>query len=420
MTGAARRRTTLVHLPLRIRGLYLDLMTVPPKEFALGLESGQFVPCFQPVVLLRTGELTSFEVLARWHHPQAGMIPPDTFVPMAEAEEWIGDLMAVLARTAFQAASALPYSIRLSLNVSAGQLRDDSLPEQIERVANQVGFPLEQVSIEIAEKALSTDLKQAQAISTRLKALGCGIELDDFGSGDSSLRQITSLPLDGLKLDRSIVQSMTEQRESRKMVEAALGLGQSLRIRTVAKGVRTREQAEMLFLMGCEQGQGWFYGEPVTLEGLAELAHQRILGPPIAGQSWMTNLLPASMSPGQRLAQVQGIYDGAPVGLGFISRQLRFVLVNRGFADMDGIPVEGHTGRAVAEVLPEFYPLIEPYIKRAMAGEAISDAEITEPRGGEAGGRSFLVSFQPAVDEGGEAVGVYFAALDISARRKAE
>lgn len=389
-------------------------MATPLREFAVGLESGQFVPCFQPVVSLRTGEVISYEVLARWRHPQLGTIPPDTFVPMAEAEEWIGDLMAVLARQAFRAASALPYSIRLSLNISAVQLRDDSLPGQIERVANQLGFPLEQVSVEIAEKALRTDLGQAQAIAARLKALGCGIELDDFGAGDSSLRHLQSLPLDTLKLDRSYVQSMMEYRESRRMVEAALGLGQSLRIRTVAKGVETREQAEMLFQMGCDLGQGSLYGEPVPLEEFAEFAAQRTLGPAIAGESWMTNLLPAGMSPGQRLAQLQAIYDGAPVGLGLLNRQLRFVRVNRGFAEMHGMAVEDHTGRSAAEVLPEFYSLIEPYVKRAMGGEAIRDVEIAGPRGGS------LVSFQPALDEGGEVVGVSLAVMDFSGREKAE
>ncbi len=391
-----------------------------PKQFALGLESGQFVPCFQPVVLLRTGELTSFEVLARWRHPQLGTIPPDTFVPMAEAEEWIGDLMAVLAKQAFEAASALPHSIRLSLNISAVQLRDNSLPEQIERVANHVGFPLEQVSIEIAEKALRTDLAQAQAIAARLKALGCGIELDDFGAGDASLWQLQLLPLDVLKLDRSFVQSMMDQRESRRMVEAALGLGQSLRIRTVAKGVRTREQAEMLFQMGCDLGQGSLYGAPVPLEKLPEVASQKTVGPAIAGQSWVTTLLPASMSPGKRRAQLQAIYDGAPVGLGLIDRQLRFVRVNRGFGEMHRIPVEAHMGRTVPEALPGFYPLIEAHVKRALAGESIRNAEIREPRGGEAGSRSFLLSLQPALDEAGETVGVSFAVVDVTARRKAE
>lgn len=401
-------------------GRYLRLMTAVTKEFAVGLESGQFVPCFQPVVLLRTGELTSFEVLARWRHPQVGTIPPDTFVPMAEAEGWIGDLTAVLTRQACQAVSALPYPLRLSLNVSEMQLGDDSLPGQIERAANHVGFALEQVSIEIAEKALCANFEQAQAFAARLKALGCGIEVDDFGAGDSSLWQIQSLPLDALKLDRRFVETLTEQRESRRMVEAALGLGQSLRIRTVAKGVQTREQAEMLFSMGCDMGQGWLYGEPVPLEGLAEVAQQRILGSPIAGQSWMTNILPASMSPGQRLAQLQAIYDGAPVGLGLLDRQLRFVRVNRGFAEMHGIPVEGHTGRGIAELLPEFYALIEPYLKRAMSGESIDDAEITEAEGGETGSGTFLVSFQPALDEAGEACGMSFAVMAVSGRRKTE
>ncbi|HWE84766.1 MAG TPA: EAL domain-containing protein [Terracidiphilus sp.] len=388
-------------------------MATPTREFAHGLESGQFVPCFQPVVLLRTGELTSFEVLARWRHPQLGTIPPDTFVPLAEAEEWIGDLMVVVARQAFQAASALPYSIRLSLNISAVQLRDDSLPEQIERVANRVGFPLEQVSIEIAESALRTDLGRVRTIAARLKAMGCWIELDDFGAGDSTLRHVQSLPLDALKLDRSYVQSMMGHRESRRMVEAALGVGQSLRIRTVAKGVETAELAEMLFQMGCDMGQGSLYGEPVPLEELAEVS--RMPGPAIAGQSWLTNLLPAGMSPGKRLAQFQAIYDGAPVGLGFLDRQLRFVRVNRGFAEMHGIAVEAHIGRAVAEVVPEFWALVERDVKRALEGEGTGDVEITGPRGG-----SFLLSFEPALDEAGEVVGVSLAVMGVTGRGRAE
>lgn len=388
------------------------------KGFARGLESGEFVPCFQPVVLLRTGELVSFEVLARWRHPQIGTIPPDTFVPMAEAEGWIGDLTAVLATQAFQAASALPHPIRVSINIADAQLRDDSLQQQMERVANHVGFPLEQVSIEITEKALCSDLKQARAVALRLKELGCRIEIDDFGAGDSTLHQILALPLDAMKLDRRLVQSMTEQRESRRMVEAALALGQSLRIRTVAKGVQTREQAEMLFLMGCDMGQGWLYGEPVLLEKLAEVARQRTLGPPMTGHSWMTSLVPASMSPGQRLAQLEAIYDGVPVGLGFMNRQLRFVRVNREFADIQGISAEAATGCAAPELLPEFYSLIEPYVKRAMAGEAIRNAEIAEPQG-TAGGRSLLVCLEPALDDSGEAAGVSFGVVDITDRKKA-
>lgn len=394
-------------------------MTEAPKEFARGLESGQFVPCFQPVVWLRSGEVADFEVLARWQHPQVGSIPPDTFVPMAEAGGWIGELMAVLARQAFQAATALPYNIRLSLNASTVQLRDDSLPGLLERLASQAGFPLEQVSIEIAEKALCSDAAQVQAIARRLKALGCGIDLDDF-SGEASLRHIESLPLDALKLDRTFVQSMTVQRESRRMVEAALAIGQSLRLRTVAKGVQTQEQAEMLFSMGCDLGQGWLYGEPVALDRLAEFTQQRTPAPATGDRSWMTTLLPASMSAGKRLAQLQAIYDGAPVGLGFMDRQLRLVRVNHRFAEMSGITVEEAVGHTLAEVLPELYSLVEPSVKRVLAGESVSDAEIAESRDAEGGGRVFRVFLEPARDEAGGIAAVSFALIDITARNRAE
>jgi EAL domain-containing protein (putative c-di-GMP-specific phosphodiesterase class I) len=141
-------------------------------------------------------------------------------------------------------------------------LRDLTLPKRIREAAEAAAFPLTRVVIEITESALVENLEHAQSISMELKAHGCRLALDDFGTGYSSLLHLQSLPFDELKVDRSFVGSMAERRESRKIVSAVVGLGQSLGLETIAEGAETQEQAEMLLLLGCEMGQGWLFGKP--------------------------------------------------------------------------------------------------------------------------------------------------------------
>jgi PAS domain S-box-containing protein len=225
-----------------------------------------------------------------------------------------------------------------------------------------------------------------------------------------------------LKVDRSFVSSMTHRRESRKIVAAVVGLGQSLGLTAVAEGVETREQAEMLLWMGCEQGQGWFYGRPEPGEELATVVSTL--------RSKFKNELPnhwrAALSsnldalPSQRLAQLQAVYDGAPVGLAFLDCNLRYVNLNRRLADMNGATVEEHLGSSVEEMLPEVFAKAEPYLRRALKGEAISGIEIKRTLAGETEEESFAVSYQPACDESGEVVGLSVALLETTGLKRAE
>lgn len=392
-------------------------------DVAQAVECGEFSPHFQPFVDLRTGELRGFELLARWFRPERGWIPPDEFIPMAERDGWIDLLMGELLRRGFAAAAGLPAWLSLAINISAVQLRDLSLPGRIQGLAGEAGFPTNRLIVEITESALAEDMESARAIVRVLKSMGVRLALDDFGTGYSNLLHLQSLNFDELKVDRSFVGTMTEQRDSRKIVAAVVGLGQSLGLTTVAEGVETAEQAEMLRWLGCEQGQGWLYGKPVPADQLGEVVER--IGKPSGHQppgSVVGRISLGSLDslPAQRLAQLQAVYDGAPVGLGFLDREMRYRYLNPRLANMNGRPMAEHLGRTPAEMIPEFYAQVEPYLRRALAGEAVPGVEMTKPLGGPNGGTAILLSYEPARDEAGEVVGVSVAVSDLTPIKRAE
>lgn len=392
-------------------------------DVRLALDNDQLEPCFQPIVELHTGRLAGFEVLARWKHPQHGLVLPENFISLAVENGLIGLLTQQIMRKAFLSAPLLPEPLGLSVNLSPAQLRDLSLPGQIREAAEKAGFPLTRLTVEVTESALVDNFKRAQAITHDLKEMGCGLALDDFGTGYSNLRHLQALPFDELKVDQSFVNSMSNTRESRKIVATIVGLGHSLGLTTVAEGVEAEEQAEMLLWLGCEMGQGWFYGRPVTADQipfLLQSAPKRLYTAlSMHGGGWVVSSLEAQ--PTQRLAQLQAIYDGAPVGLCFLDRDLRYVSLNKRLADMNGSPVAAYLGKTVEEMIPKVFPWIETYLRRALKGEAIRDVEFPRQASdpGEADATN-LVSYQPALDEAGEVIGISVMVLDITERKRTE
>jgi PAS domain S-box-containing protein len=387
------------------------------------LDNDELEPCFQPVVELHTGRLAGFEILARWKHPQLGLVLPENFISLSEGDELVGKLMRQILRKAFLSGPRLPAPLVLAVNVSPTQLHDLNLPVEIRELAIEGGFPLERLAIEITESGLIGNLELAQKIAYQLKDMGCKLALDDFGTGFSSLRHLQALPFDTLKVDRSFVSSMTGKRESRKIVAAIIGLGHSLDLMTIAEGVETEEQAEMLLRLECQMGQGWLYGRPVTADRIPQMVESAPWKPqaglPINARSWVVSSLEAL--PALRLAQLQAIYDGAPVGLCFLDCDLRYVSLNQRLADMDGVPMAAYTGKTVKEVIPEAFKRFEPYLRRALQGEAIPEVEVSVPskRPGEPDDTA-LLSYQPAFDEAGEVIGVSLAAMDITKRKQTE
>ena len=398
-------------------------MQVEADDIRRAFDENEFFPVFQPQVELRTGQLTGFEALARWQHKELGAISPEYFVPRVEAGGLINQLTRTMLDKAFASASLVNSPVHLSVNFSPIQLLDIELPMVLAACAERRHFSLERLTVEVTESALLGDLSRAKAVAQELKALRCSLALDDFGTGYSSLKHLQTLPFDQLKVDRSFVGSMTESRESRKIVAAVVGLGQSLGMTTVAEGVETVAQANMLLWMGCDLGQGWFYGRPAPVEevprmlSVAPKTRASMLPAPRDGDSIMS----ADSPPSQRLAQLQAIYDGAPVGLCFLDRNMRYVSLNRRLAEMNGAPATAHLGKTVAEVIPRLFPLVERFIRRALQGEPVTGVEIQKPPSPEDGETpTVLLSYQPARDEAGEVVGVSVAVMDVTEHKRAE
>src|SRR5271170_362545 len=304
----------------------------PLIDLRNAIERREVMPSFQPIVALRTGRLWGFEVLARWHHPQLGIISPESFIPLAESTGLIGPIfesMLAQAIASVQALAGFSDDLTLSINISPTQLRDPSMPGQIRSATEQTGFPPYQLVVEITESGLVGNMELALAITGELKALGVRLALDDFGTGYSSLRHLHSLPLDEIKIDQSFIHSMSYRRESRKIAAAIVGLGHSLGLTTVAEGVEDKAHADMLFYLGCELGQGWLYGAPVTAAELPAVMAKEAQAPPAGAPMLAADMaFNLEASPTERLAQLQAIYEGSPVGLCFVDRDLRYVSQN--------------------------------------------------------------------------------------------
>jgi EAL domain-containing protein (putative c-di-GMP-specific phosphodiesterase class I) len=264
-------------------------MVVNKQEVRHAIESDAIVPCFQPVIDLRSMRLTGFEVLTRWRHPSLGLILPSNFIQVAEELGIIGILTRELLRKAFRSAAILPGHFSIAFNVSPIQLRYRSLPTQLREAAVLAGIPLNRLIIEITESAILDNEEQALSIAQEIKAMGCRLAIDDFGTGYASLRHLMALPFDQIKVDRSFIEQMLVRPDSRKIVAAVISLGHSLGLVTLAEGVETREQEALLLQMGCSLAQGWLYGRPLTADqlpmllGAAPHAAARPGGAPIFG-----------------------------------------------------------------------------------------------------------------------------------------
>jgi PAS domain S-box-containing protein len=390
-------------------------------DIAAGLRRDEFFPVFQPQVELRTGQLTGFEVLARWNYRRQQLLMPADFIPAVEGSGLIDGVTIAILKKALAVPELAAGAFMLSVNLSPLQLRGSSLPSRIAATAAETGFPLDRLTIEITESALVNDLSSALQVAAELKALNCRLALDDFGTGYSSLQHLHTLPFDELKVDRSFVSSMTEKRESRKIVAAVVGLGHSLELLTVAEGVETQEQANMLLWLGCDLGQGWLYGKPVPAAELPavidDLRTKTTVTVPVPLEE--ATIMSLEALPTQRLAQLQAIYDGAPVGLCFLDRRLRYVSLNKRLAQMNNVPASEHLGRTVAEILPRFFPRLEPFLRRALGGEPMTGIEYQRTL---SDGReiSLLASYQPARDEAGEVLGVSVALMDVTQAKRTE
>lgn len=238
------------------------------NELRRGLERDEVVPYFQPIVDLSDGRLRGFEVLARWRHPDRGVLGPDQFLPMAEETGLIGDVGAAVMRSAlaqigaWQAGSRRFADLTLSVNVSVRQLMSDTFHSVVADALVESGVPADALWLEITESALMSDTKSAGLALRELRSLGLHLAVDDFGTGYSSLTYLKRFPVEAIKIDRSFVAGLGIDNDDSTIVEAVVRLGQSLGLTVVAEGVETPLQLNRLRDIQCDFGQGFLFGRP--------------------------------------------------------------------------------------------------------------------------------------------------------------
>ncbi|GAA0301339.1 hypothetical protein GCM10009087_08890 [Sphingomonas oligophenolica] len=252
------------------------------NELEVGLRGAiprqEIVPYFEQQIDLTTGRLGGFEMLARWEHPQRGLIGPEIFIPIAEETGMIADLSLSIMRQAFLAAKDWDPALSISVNISPWQLKDAWLAQKIIKVLTETGFPATRLEVEITESSLFDNLALAQSIVGSLKNQGIRLALDDFGTGYSSLAHLRALPFDRIKIDKSFIMSINDNAESAAIVNAITRLGDSLNLPITAEGIEDAVTEERLRALGCSKGQGYLYGRPMSIANTRRLlAEKRLL-----------------------------------------------------------------------------------------------------------------------------------------------
>ena len=236
------------------------------------IASGALDLHYQPLIDLGTGELSGFEALARWDHPEHGWISPLDFIPVAEESglivplgRWALDRAAqTVAQWDQRAGRELPF--RISVNLSAVQLQRDDVALAVEDAIRSANISGNRLTLELTESAFVDDPDGARMILETLKALDTNLAMDDFGTGYSNLAYLQKLPIDVLKIDRSFVTDMSANRDNHAIVSTILSLASALGMKTTAEGVETAEISTALKQLGCTNAQGYFFARPLEFD----------------------------------------------------------------------------------------------------------------------------------------------------------
>jgi predicted signal transduction protein with EAL and GGDEF domain len=240
-------------------------------ELRQAIMCGQFELHYQPVVNLRDGTINGCEALLRWHHPERGLISPAEFIPVAEETGLINQLGEWVLRTACAEAATWPDDIKVAVNVSPVQFKSETLTLTVIRILGASGLPARRLELEITETVLIRDHKAALVKLSQLRDLGARIAMDDFGTGYSSLSYLQRFPFDKIKIDRSFITNVADKDGSLAIVQAVVTIAKSRNIITVAEGVETEQQLELLRTLGCTEMQGYLYSHPAPAAELHRL-----------------------------------------------------------------------------------------------------------------------------------------------------
>ena len=265
------------------------------NDMRRALERDEFFLVYQPIVSLETDQLVGFEALARWQHPERGLVNPGEFIPVAEETGLILSLGAWVITEACRQLSEwqtrmpdqIGRALIMSLNLSGKQLMQDGIVEFVELTMARYHLDPHHLKLEITESVVMENIEVAMRKLEQLRALGVKLSIDDFGTGYSSLSYLHRLSTDTLKIDRSFVQNMAQNNENAEIVRTIITLAKTLQMDVTAEGIETVDQLEMLRALGCECGQGYLFAKPMEADAAFQL---------LTPQKWQ-KLLPAPRKP---------------------------------------------------------------------------------------------------------------------------
>jgi diguanylate cyclase (GGDEF)-like protein len=249
------------------RTLELDLR----KAF----QNGEFELYYQPLINLAGGDVSGFEALLRWRHPERGMVSPAEFIPLAEEIGLITPLGEWVLRNACAEAMTWPAHVKVAVNLSPVQFKSRNLVQAVLTALAYSRLPATRLELEITESVLLGETEANLAVLHQLRSLGVHISMDDFGTGYSSLSYLRSFPFDKIKIDQSFVRELAERPDCMAIIRAVVGLGTSLGIATTAEGVETPEQLERLRAEGCTEVQGFLLRPPRRASDVALMLRDR-------------------------------------------------------------------------------------------------------------------------------------------------
>jgi diguanylate cyclase (GGDEF)-like protein len=241
------------------------------RELRVAIFNQSVQPFYQPLVSLDGGRIIGFEALARWTSPTLGEVRPERFIAVAEDTGLINDLTQLLLEQACRDASAWPTHVTLSFNVSGIVLQDPLFGLAVFKILTDAKLLPQRLELEITESALVRDLDAAVRALDQLRGMGVRIALDDFGTGYSSLYHLRVFKPDKIKIDRSFVDDIERDAGSAAIVRGLIGLGSGLGAQITAEGVETQAQRNLLWAHGCDQGQGFLFGEALAAEAASQL-----------------------------------------------------------------------------------------------------------------------------------------------------
>jgi diguanylate cyclase (GGDEF)-like protein/PAS domain S-box-containing protein len=237
------------------------------------IEENQFMLHYQPLLNFSTGRIDSVEALIRWNHPDRGLLYPDSFIPLAEQAHHIGAITQWVIKNVFYDLSSWQkngFNLGVSINISARDLLDPALFDSIKFELGANSLPASLITVEITESALMMHTRQTMNNLRKLRNIGVTINIDDFGTGYSSLQHLKRLPVTGLKIDKSFVMNMTNDENDAVIVRSTIYLAHNMGLKVVAEGIEKQDVFDIIEVLGCDYGQGYFNAKPMSADSLLD------------------------------------------------------------------------------------------------------------------------------------------------------